>query len=89
MDMDIWLPGYLHIWFLGYLDKQMYGYADIWILMKNNLLLHLHSEILCGAARPGTFCQKKTCPWCFATQNSVSSILPEQGLPGLGYIDAD
>ena len=34
----------MDIWISGYLDSG-----------KNNLLLHPHSEILCGAALPGAF----------------------------------
>ena len=34
------------------------GYLDRWI-MVNNLLLHPHSEILCGAALPGAFFSRK------------------------------
>ena len=47
--MDIWKSGCLDIWMFGYVDSG-----------KNNLLLHPHSEILCGAALPGTFYQEKT-----------------------------
>ena len=42
----IWcmVSGYLDIWVSGYLDSG-----------TNNLLLHPHSEILCGAALPNAF----------------------------------
>ena len=71
--LDIWISGYLDIWIFGYLDIWISGYLDIWIFGyvdsgKNNLLMHPHSEILCGAA-PAVFfvVQEKTGPWCFAT----------------------
>ena len=46
-------PKYLMVGYLvsGYLDSG-----------KNNLLLHSHSEILCGAALPGFFSQEKQIP---------------------------
>ena len=59
MCMDIGLSGYLAISISGYLDIWISGYLDSG---KNNLLLHLHSEMLCGAALPGTFFSEKHIP---------------------------
>ena len=53
---------------LGYMDIWTSGYLDIWILVKSDLLLHPHSEILCGAALPGAFvCSRKNTFLVFAT----------------------
>ena len=57
--LDIWIFGYLDIWISGYLDIWISGYLDIWICGLNNLLMHPHSEILCGAALPGAFFSRK------------------------------
>ena len=59
----MWISGYLDIWIFGYLDIWISGYLDIWIcgyLVKNNLLMHHHSEVLCGAALPGFFFSRKS-----------------------------
>ena len=71
---DIWIFGYLDVWIFrsisGTLDIWIWGDLDIWIfgyLVTFNLLLHPHSEMLCGAALPGAFLPDKTRPWCFVT----------------------
>ena len=46
----------------GHLDSWISGYLDIWILVTSNLLLHPHSEILCGAALPYVFFKNKHVP---------------------------
>ena len=52
------------IWISGYLDSG-----------KNNLLLHPHSEILCGAALPGAFFSEKTRSWNSGPHLGDSRIL--------------
>ena len=61
--VDFWISGYLDIWISGYLEMWISGYLNIWILVKNNLLLHPHFEILCGAALSGGFFQEQTHHW--------------------------
>ena len=57
--LDIWNFGYLNILIFGYLDIWISGIFDIWIMLKNNLLLHPQSGLLCGAALPGAFFPRK------------------------------
>ena len=59
---DVWIFGYLDIWIFGDLDIWISKYFDVWILGTPNLLLHAHSEILCGAALPEAFFKKKQVP---------------------------
>ena len=47
-EYGISVSGYIS----GYLDSWISGYLDFG---KSNLLLHLRSQVLCGAALPGAF----------------------------------
>ena len=86
--LDIWISGYLDIWISVYLDIWISGYLDIWILVKTKMLLHPHSEILCGAAMPRAFSRKnKSLVFCNLKQcffNSTWTIFKGTRLHGRG-----
>ena len=68
----------MDIWTSGYLNSG-----------KNSLLLHPHSEVLCGAALPGLLLFRKHRLWIFRPKTVFVPFNLKKCLAGVGYRDVD